>query len=81
MREITNKEAKPFLEENSLYGYRGATITLGLFYKGELSMVYSFGHNYYGRKGALEVIRVCTLKNVVVVGGSWGKQQMPFVFP
>ena len=70
LREITNKEAKPFLEENSLYGYRGATITLGLFYKGELSMVYSFGHNYYGRKGALEVIRVCTLKNVVVVGGS-----------
>lgn len=70
LREITNKEAKPFLEENSLYGYRSASITIGLYNNGELIMVYSFGHNYYGRKGALEVIRVCTLKNAVVVGGS-----------
>lgn len=70
LKEITNKEAKPFLNENSIFGHRNAKITLGLFYNGELMMVYSFGHNFYGRKNNIEVIRVCTKKDTVVIGGS-----------
>lgn len=70
IREITNKEAKPFLTENSLFGHRNASVTLGLYYNNELVMLYSFGNNYYGQKKDVEVIRVCTKKNIVVVGGS-----------
>ena len=70
LHEIDNKTAKPFLDENSLFGHRNANVTLGLYYEGELIMVYSFGHNFYGRKKRIEVIRVCTKKNTVVVGGS-----------
>ena len=70
IRVITNKESKEFLNENSLFGYRSASIVLGLFYNDELVMVYSFGNNYYGRKKDTEVIRVCTKKNIHIVGGS-----------
>ena len=70
LKEITNKEARPFLLENSLFGHRNASVTLGLYYNNELVMVYSFGNNYYGRKKDIEVIRVCTKKNTVIVGGS-----------
>lgn len=68
--EITNTESRKFLDENSLFGHRDANVVLGLFHNGELVMVYSFGHNYYGRKDHIEIIRVCTKKNTVVVGGS-----------
>lgn len=68
--EIDNRTAKPFLEENSIFGHRNATVTYGLYFQGELVMVYSFGHNFYGRKKHIEVIRVCTKKNTVVIGGS-----------
>lgn len=70
LKEIDNKTAKPFLEENSLFGHRNATITYGLYYNDELVMIYSFGHNFYGRKKHIEVIRVCTKKNTIVIGGS-----------
>ena len=70
IREISNKDSKDFLMENSLFGYRSASKVLGLYYKGELVMVYSFGNNYYGRKKDTEVIRVCTKLNTQVIGGS-----------
>lgn len=70
LREIDNRTAKPFLDENSMFGHRNATVTYGLYHRDELVMVYSFGHNFYGRKKRIEVIRVCTKKNTVVVGGA-----------
>ncbi|NCA93221.1 hypothetical protein EOM82_08310, partial [bacterium] len=70
LKEITNKEASPFLMENSLFGHRNATLTYGLYFENELVMVYSFGNNYYGKKGDIEVIRVCTKKDTQVIGGS-----------
>lgn len=70
LREITNKESRAFLDKNSIFGHRNATITIGLFFKNELVMVYSFGYNFYGKTSNIEVIRVCTKKNTIVVGGS-----------
>ena len=66
---IDNRTAKPFLDRYSLFGHRNASVTLGLFHEDELVMVYSFGHNYYGRKRNTEVIRVCTKSHSMVVGG------------
>lgn len=70
LKEISNKESREFLMKNSLFGYRSASVILGLYYQDELVMVYSFGNNYYGRNGNIEVIRVCTKKDTQVIGGS-----------
>ena len=79
IREITNTQARPFLDANSFYGYRSASFTLGLFNKkpsgdipaGTLLMVLSLGHPYYGKDlYDLEVLRSSTLLNVQVVGGA-----------
>lgn len=70
LKEISNKESREFLMKNALSGYRSASIILGLYYQNELVMVYSFGNNYYGRNGDVEVIRVCTKQGTQVIGGS-----------
>ena len=70
LSELSNKDVRKFLEDNSLFGYRSASVTFGLYYENELVMVYSFGNNFYGRKKDTEVIRVCTKKNTQVIGGS-----------
>ena len=66
IREITNKEAKPFNEANHLQGHRNAQITYGLFYEDKLVQLMSFSrHKKYG----WEIIRGCPGSNNVVVGG------------
>ena len=70
LKELTNKDVRQFLNDNSLFGYRSASVTLGLYYEDELVMIYSLGNNFYGRKKDTEVIRVCTKKNTQVIGGS-----------
>jgi len=79
VREITNKELRPFLNENCFYGYRSANINLGLFLKkekynikvGTLLMVYTFGHPFFGKKlYDVEIIRVATKLNCQVIGGA-----------
>lgn len=66
IREITNKEAKPFNEVNHLQGHRNAQITYGLFYKDELVQLMSFSRH---KKYEWEIIRGCPGSNNVVVGG------------
>lgn len=71
--EIPSKEAQKFLEENSFYGRRGASLTLGLRDKktSELLMLMSFGSSHYARKKwDCEVIRAATKKNSQVIGGA-----------
>ena len=81
IHEVPNNELKVFLDKNCFYGYRPAKVNLGLylkkdcgnFKKGDLVMVYTFGNNFYGRSDkldTLEVIRVSTILNSHVVGGS-----------
>lgn len=79
VKVFTNAELRSFQEENCFYGYRPASLCLGLVLKkdiGELSkgtllMVTTFGRNFFGKKEDLiEVYRVGTLKNTQVVGGS-----------
>ena len=73
VEEIPSKEAQSFLDENSFYGKRGASLTLGLRHKktGELLMLMSFGSSHYARKRwDCEVIRAATKKYSQVVGGA-----------
>ena len=79
IRRIYNDELRPFLEENCFYGYRSATVNLGLFLSkdkaglksGTLVMVYTFGHPFFS-KGLydVEVIRVATKLRCQVLGGA-----------
>lgn len=79
VKVVPNKELRPFLEENCFYGYRSATVNLGLylskdkgnFKKDELVMVYTFGHPFFG-KGLynVEIIRVSTKLFCQVIGGA-----------
>lgn len=66
IREITNREAKPFNEANHLQGHRNAQITYGLFYKDKLVQLMSFSRH---KKYEWEIIRGCPGSNNVVVGG------------
>ena len=73
VREITNKEAKPFNEANHLQGHRNAQVTYGLYYDNELVQLMSFSKTKYNRnlKGnnSWEIIRGCPGSNNIVVGG------------
>lgn len=71
--EIESYEAQKFLDINSFYGKRGASLTLGLRCKksNELLMLMSFGASHYARrKWDCEVIRTATLLNTQVIGGA-----------
>lgn len=73
IKQITNKEAKPFNEANHLQGHRNAQVTYGLFYQGNLVQLMSFSKTKYNRnlKGDnnWEIIRGCPGSNNIVVGG------------
>lgn len=75
------KISQEFLNQNCFYGYRNATISLGVYTKKDISnikkdtlvMVYTFGHNYYGKdknNSYIEVIRVATKLGCQVLGGA-----------
>lgn len=80
---VDNSELRPFLQTNCFYGYRSASVNLGLrlkkdkngFKKGTLLYVYTVGYNYYGNKKRqdnpfVEIIRVSTRIGCQVVGGA-----------
>lgn len=67
IREITNKEARPFNDANHIQGHRNAKITYGLFYKNKLVQLMSFSWNSH--YDAWEIIRGCPGSNNIVVGG------------
>ena len=73
IRQITNKEAKPFNEKGHLQGHKQADVTYGLFYKNELVQLMSFSKNKYNRnlKSDTEwsIERGCPGSNNIVIGG------------
>jgi len=79
--EVTNSRLRPFLDANSFYGYRAASLNLGLYLKRPrhgfppytLLMVYTFGYPFFGAKKGkydCEVIRAATLVGTNVRGGA-----------
>lgn len=81
VREIPNNELRPFLEKYSFYGYRAASLSLGLYLTkerngypaGTLLMLYTFGYPFFGAKKGkydCEVIRAATMIGTNVRGGA-----------
>lgn len=79
VKTFTNKEIREFQEQNCFYGFRAASLNLGLVLKrdfhflkkGTLVMVYTFGKNFFGKKDDMvEIFRVGTLNYCQVIGGT-----------
>ena len=71
VKEIDKKVAKEFLESYHLQGStRGVKFACGLFYKGELVEVMTFGKPRYNKNYEYELLRLCTKPTVSVIGGA-----------
>ena len=75
MEVFDNKLIRDFLDKNHIQGFIGSRVKLGLFYKGELVSLMTFGNfrKSLGQKsydGCYEMLRFCNKLNHVVVGGS-----------
>ncbi len=73
IKQISNKEAKLFNDENHLQCHRNAQITYGLYYNDQLVQLMSFSKTRYNKNlkndNEWEIIRGCPGSNNIVVGG------------
>jgi len=69
LRIIDYKQISKFEKENHLQGTRPGKYYYGLFYKNELVMSISLGIPRFNKKYNLELIRMTTKMNTIVVGG------------
>lgn len=71
VKEIDKKVAKEFLENYHLQGStREIKFAYGLFYKGELVEVMTFGKPRYNKNYEYELLRLCTAPVISVAGGA-----------
>lgn len=71
VKEISKKEAKEFLEKYHLQGStREVKYAYGLYYEGDLLEVMTFGLPRYNKNYEYELLRLCTIPRVSVVGGA-----------
>ena len=70
IKEVNFKQTKQFLEENHIQGFINSSINLGLFYKGELVSLMTFGKSRYDKNYQWELLRFCNKKFINVIGGA-----------
>ena len=74
VKEISYKESATFVEENHLQGKSIDKVRYGLFFNEKLVSVMTFGKRrmimHSKESSGWELMRFCTLKNLVIVGGA-----------
>lgn len=70
VQELSCKEAEAFLDENHLQGSCPAKYRYGLFYKGQLVQVMTFGVPRFNKNYDFELLRLASRKFTSVVGGA-----------
>lgn len=73
VKEIDSKTANKFFTENHIQGKSTALVRYGLYYEDKLMCVGSLGkiiRKHTSKNSTLELKRLCTLKDVSVVGGA-----------
>ena len=71
VREISPVECNKFLSANHLQGeVRGQKVCIGLFFKGNLIQVMSFGSPRYNKSYQYELLRLASLKGLNIMGGA-----------
>ena len=68
-REVPAAEACRFLDENHLQGYCQSTVRIGLREGSKLVMLITVGADRFSKSAQLELLRVCSLRDTIVVGG------------
>jgi len=69
IKEVENREAKIFLENNHLQGKVNGKIRLGLYYNDELVSLLTFGKSRFNKNYDWELLRFANKLNTSVVGG------------
>lgn len=71
IKELTNKEAFSFCENNHLAGAVKSSISFGLFYENELVQVMTFSRTRFeDYDNGYEILRLCSKIGISVVGGA-----------
>ena len=70
VKEIDSKTSKLFQDENHLQGSVNAKVNLGLFYKGELISLMTFGKCRFDKKHEWEILRFCNKLNYHIPGAA-----------
>jgi endogenous inhibitor of DNA gyrase (YacG/DUF329 family) len=70
VKEIDKNLAKEFCKENHIQASTGCAKAYGLFYENQLLSVMTFGIPRFNKKYQWELLRFCTLKNHIVIGGA-----------
>lgn len=69
--KITTTEAEKFTSENHISGScRGQSLCYGLFHDNQLVEVMTFGTSRYNKNYDYELLRLCSLKGLKIVGGA-----------
>jgi len=69
--EVDRKTAEEFTSKYHIQGACiGQNLNLGLEYNGQLIQVMTFGKPRYTRKYDLELLRLCSISNIRVIGGA-----------
>ena len=72
IKEVTSKECNDFLNKYHLQGKTNSSIRLGLYYKGEIVSVMTFGkgRKCMNSKANYELYRYCCKSGIQVIGGA-----------
>lgn len=73
IREVSPSDATDFLDQNHLQGAVGSQYRYGLYYKGELVSLMTFGktrHFIGGNNAEYELLRFCNKRDSIVSGGA-----------
>ncbi|MEM2159675.1 MAG: hypothetical protein QXN55_01820 [Candidatus Nitrosotenuis sp.] len=69
IKEISTKEAREFFNLNHLNGFCAAQKYFGLFFENRLVLGIAISPNRFGNDAGIEIIRLATSLNTIVVGG------------
>ena len=70
IREVGNELCKMFLKKYHIQGYATSSKRYGLFYKGKLVALMTFGKPRFTKDVDWELIRYCTIGSFSIVGGA-----------
>lgn len=70
IKEVSSNTARLFEESNHLQGSGKSAIKLGLYFEDILISLMTFGKSRFSKQYEYELIRYCSIKNTIVVGGA-----------
>lgn len=70
IRDVPKDVEKDFLNKNHLQGYITSSRAVGLYADNELYIMLSLGKSRYSHNAKIELLRLCTKTDYIVVGGA-----------